>query len=226
MTGDAAVAQHRDLVADLHDLVELVRDEDESAVVGGELTKRDEEVIDLGRREHRGRLIEDEELGVAVQGLEDLGALSLADRELPDVGVGVDVQSVALRHFGQALAHRSHVGHAASPTESEGDVLGDRQGGDQHEVLVDHADAEIDGIGRRSDGDRLAPQMNGALVGRVEPVEDLHQRGLAGTVFAQEGVDGARQHREIDRVVGHDAREALGDTAHLQHGCLLHRSRA
>ena len=63
-----------------------------------------------------------------------------------------------------------------------------------------------------------------ALVRVVEPVEDVHQRRLAGAVLAEQGVDLALPQVEVDVVVRDDAREALRDVAHLEHGA--GRSRA
>ena len=54
-----------------------------------------------------------------------------------------------------------------------------------------------------------------AGVGPVEPVEDVHQRALAGAVLAEQGVDLAGAQVEVDAVVGDDAGEALDDAAHL-----------
>jgi hypothetical protein len=68
------------------------------------------------------------------------------------------------------------------------DVLGDGEDRDQHEVLVHHADAG----GHRVPGRRRSPvavDEDLALVGLVEPVEHVHQRALAGTVLAEQGVD-------------------------------------
>jgi hypothetical protein len=56
-----------------------------------------------GRRppggEHRGRLVEDQQAGVAVERLEDLDPLLEADREVLDQRVGVDRQPGALGQF-------------------------------------------------------------------------------------------------------------------------------
>ena len=41
--------------------------------------------LGLLRREHGGRLVQDQNARVAVERLEDLDALLLADRELPDL---------------------------------------------------------------------------------------------------------------------------------------------
>ena len=66
---------------------------------------------------------------------------------------------------------------------------------DQHEMLVDHADAERDGVVGRLDRDRLAADPDLAAVGLVEAVEDRHQRRLAGAVLADDAVDGAALDR-------------------------------
>src|SRR5690606_11778684 len=57
-----------------------------------------------------------------------------------------------------------------------------------------------------------------ALVRAVQPVEGLHQGGLARPVLADDGVHGARADRDVDVVVGHDPREPLGDPAQLDRG--------
>ena len=56
-----------------------------------------EQRLDLLRREHAGRLVEDDEPGAGHQHLQDLDALALADRQVPDQCAGVDRQPVARR---------------------------------------------------------------------------------------------------------------------------------
>ncbi len=99
---------------------------------------------------------------------------------------------------------------------AEQDVLGDGQDWDQHEVLVDHVDPAGDRVGRTADRDRAAVEQDLALVRRGQPVQDVHQGGLAGAVLAEQGVDLAGPDLEADAVVGDDARIALGDAAHLE----------
>ena len=50
----------------------------------GHRAQRLEERVGLLRREHRGRLVHDQDPRLAVERLQDLDALLLADRELPD----------------------------------------------------------------------------------------------------------------------------------------------
>jgi hypothetical protein len=66
--------------------------------------------------------------------------------------------------------------------------------------------------------DLLAVQEDLPLVRACEPVEDVHQGGLAGPVLAQQGVDLTGPHVEVDAVIGDDARVPLGDAAHLERG--------
>ena len=86
----APVPEHRDPVRELEHLADLVGDEDEASAVGDHLPEHGEEVVDLLRRQHRRRLVEDQQRDVAVERLDDLDALPLADRELPDQRLRVD----------------------------------------------------------------------------------------------------------------------------------------
>ena len=76
-------------------------------------------------------------------------------------------------------------------------------------MLVDHADAAGDRIGRAGrcvTGSAVEQDL--ALVGRGQPVEDVHQGRLAGAVLAEQGVDLAGPDVEVDVVVGDDARDS------------------
>ena len=75
-------------------------------------------------------------------------------------------------------------------------------------MLVDHADAEVDGLQRRSDADGPAVDAHLALVGLVEPVEDAHERRLAGAVLPEQRVDLAGPQVEVDAIVGDDRRRS------------------
>ncbi len=78
---------------------ELVGDEDDGAAVGLELADDRQQLLDLRRREHRRRLVEDEAPGVAHQRLDDLDPLLDADGQVLDGGAGIDGQAVAGRQL-------------------------------------------------------------------------------------------------------------------------------
>ena len=56
--------KHGDSVGDLEDLVQLVADEDDREALPGERAQDLEELSGLLWREHRGRLVEDEDVGL------------------------------------------------------------------------------------------------------------------------------------------------------------------
>jgi hypothetical protein len=106
---------------------------------------------------------------------------------------------------------------------TEHDVLGHREDGDEHEVLMDHPDAGGHGVARTPEPLNLVVQQDLALIGLVQAVEHVHQGGLARTVLAQQGVDLPRLDHQIDVVVRDEGAEALGDPAQLElHMCTLY----
>src|SRR5712692_3025724 len=95
------------------------------------------------------------------------------------------------------------------------DVLAHSEDRDEHEMLVDHTDGKHDGGAGARDLCRCAVDEDLAGVGVNEPVQDVHQRALAGPVLPHQRVDLARAHREVDVIIGDDARPGLGDAAHV-----------
>ena len=141
---------------------------------------------------------------------------------------GIDVEAERPRQLAHALARGVVVEKAlVARLDPEHDVLGDRHHRDEHEVLVHHADPALDRVLRRAEGDALAVEEDLALVGLREPVEDVHQRRLAGAVLAEQRVHLAAAEVEIDVVVGDGAGEDLGDSPQLEDGsrALRHRGR-
>ena len=106
-----------------------------------------EELVDLLRDQDGGRLVEDQDAGVAVEHLGDLDPLAGPDAEVLEERVGIQPQGVAVADLPDPPAGL----RAVQPTAPRGlaaqdDVLQDREVVGQHEVLVDHADAGGDGV--------------------------------------------------------------------------------
>ena len=209
--------QDGDALGDLEDLVQLVGDEDDRLSLGLERLDDLEELARLLRREDCGRLVEDEDLGAAVERLQDLDPLLHADADRLDAGVGPDREAEPLGELADALLRLALVDERALRRLSgEDDVLRHGHHRDEHEVLVHHADPRVDRLARRVDAQRFAVQPKLALVRVVEPVEDVHQRGLAGAVLSEKCVHFALAQVEVDPVVRHHSREALGDPLELE----------
>jgi hypothetical protein len=94
MSDRRAPADDRDLVGHGAHLVELVRDEQHRQALADELAEVAEELVDLLRDEHRGRLVQDQDPGAAVEHLEDLHALAVADAEVLHQLVRAHAQAV------------------------------------------------------------------------------------------------------------------------------------
>jgi len=203
-----------------------VGDEDDARAGVAELTHDDHELVGLLGGQHGGRLVEDEDLGVARERLDDLDALLHADRELLDDGVGVDVEAEAPGD----LAHLRAGGLQVEPPAGAGllvaqhHVLRHGEDGDEHEVLVHHADARRHGVAGAGEPLDDVVEQDLALVGLVQAVQHVHERGLARAVLAEQRVDLSRFDDEVDVIVGHEAAEALGDAAEFElHNCTLSR---
>ena len=114
-----------------------------------------EQLVGLLRGEHRGRLVEDEQVDVAGQRLDDLDPLLGADRagsppRRPGRPAGRTARRPRAPRGGRAAGRASRRA-AAGPLRAERDVLRHGEDRHQHEVLVHHADAGGDGVARAAD---------------------------------------------------------------------------
>ena len=153
-----AASEHDDAVGDGQHLAELVGDEDDRLPLLDQAADDREEVVDLARGEHGGGLVEDEDVGVAVERLDQLDALLLAHRQVADDRVGVDLEPVLGAELPDASAGATQVERQPlARLVAEDDVLGDREHRDELEVLVHHADARGDGVGGAAEARRARP---------------------------------------------------------------------
>ena len=96
------------------------------------------------------------------------------------------------------------------------DVLGHGAGLQQHEVLLHHADLLGDGSMGRAEVLFFAVEVDLSGGGLLQTVENFHQGGFAGTVFAYYGQDFALVQRQGDVIVGVEGTVYLGDVFHFQ----------
>ena len=89
-------------------------------------------------------------------------------------------------------------------------------------MLVHHADAGLDHRARSAGRQRLSEGGHGARVGDVVTEEDVHRRGLAGTVLTEQRQQFAFAQREIDAVIGDEFAETLADAGEFQDGGTAH----
>src|SRR5687767_2634106 len=82
------------------------------------------------------------------------------------------------------------------------DVLGYRHRVDQHEVLMDHADAEGNSVMWGVDFVRRTVNQDFAFIGCIKAVGDAHGGRLAGAILTNNGVNGSRFNLDVDVIVG------------------------
>src|SRR3954447_24983164 len=222
----AAVAEHRDAVADLEHLLEVMGHVHHGVARVAELMDAREQRLRLGLRQRRRRLVEDQDARRRAEDLRDLDELLRGERQRRDLGVRVQpVETDAVEHRLRLPAHLGRAGDAAArgklPHEQ---VLGDRQVGEQAELLVDDADARLARLRRRRAADVLAVDQVRAAVALDGSGQDLDQRALAGPVLAGEAHDLAGAKLERDPVERLDRPIGLGGVA-KRHDRRLHRDR-
>src|SRR6267143_4773576 len=216
LAGVAASPEHRDAVADRHHLAQFVGDQDERLALFAERPHDREQLVHLLRREHRGRLVEDEKLGTVVEDFQDLDALLQAEGNVLDSGAWLDRDGEALLEVADAFLDGPVVEQRAAALVAEHDVLRDGERWHKHEVLVDHSDAERDSVARTGDSHLAPAEADRSRIGPIEAVQDVHQGGLARAVLADEGVDLALVDGQVDAVECLKIPEALADPAHLE----------
>lgn len=130
----------------------------------------------------------------------------------------VDVEAEPIAEFGKPGRMLLETQARALPGQAENNVFNHRQRIDEHEVLVDHADAQAHRLARRGNG-RFPPlQEDVPAIGLIEPIEDVHEGRLAGAVLAENGVYRAFDDVEIDPVQCLEVTEQLADLLEPKRG--------
>ena len=208
-----AVAQDGSAVAMRADLVQLVADIQDRRALRGQLAQGGEQDLGLLRGQDRGRLVHDEQARILQQAADDLDPLPLARRQAGDAAGGVQRQAIGLADLGDAAGQ---VGARRRVLHPQRHVLGHGQRVEQRKMLEHHGDAGSPRrarIGRRVGG---AQKRHRAVVGPHQAIDHLDQRGLAGAVLAQQGVDLARADGKADSVIGAHAGIGLAQALGLE----------
>jgi hypothetical protein len=143
--------------------------------------------------------------------------LAQADGKVLDQGLWVNVEMILRGELAYMLGGLSHVQEWSAPGWflAEDNILGHGQGRDEHEMLMDHANATCHGVSGAGEMHRGATHDNVSLVWSGKAIEDVHQRGLPRAVFPQQRVDLAGSELKVYMIIGRDPRKTFGDTAHL-----------
>ena len=102
-----------------------MRDEDDRRAIVDETLERRKEFVDLVGHQHGGRLVEDQDVGAAVENLDDLHPLAFTDTELGYELVEIELGADLLHDLGDAAASGGEIDAATAPAglTPEDDVL-------------------------------------------------------------------------------------------------------
>ena len=125
--------------------------------LAGKLAHDVKEAFHLNIRQRGGGLVQNQQLRPPVEGLQDLHPLLGAHGNLRDGLVQLHVQAIALGQLQDLLFPGLPVDeNPLGVPVPQDDVLKHRHGLHQHEVLMDHADAQLHRLGRGVDADLFA----------------------------------------------------------------------
>ena len=208
-----ACTDNRNVIGAHFDLIELVRNDNNRLPGFLQVNQAAYEVVHLLRNEHGRRFIQDEQIDIAVEHFQDLHTLLCADGNIRNfVGnIQIKIKLVHKRlNFGFFLLFVNQDAAegffpdfmGAHRFCAENDILIDGQRRRELEVLVYHADAQLNGIARRSDGYLFAAEEDLALRRLQDAIEHIHEGGLTGAVFTDDGADLPFLHCQINVIVG------------------------
>ncbi|CRH93090.1 Uncharacterised protein [Chlamydia trachomatis] len=209
-----AVTDDRRGIGDLADLSQLMGDDDHGDALFAELTHQLKQVLRVIVVECCGRLVQDQELNVLGQCLCDFNELLLANAQVDDARVRVDIQPNLVEQFlRQNLGFVPVNESGASPFIAKENVFRNGQKRGQRQFLVNDDDADVLRFTDGLEATFVTNVFDGAFVGTVgvDTRQDLHEGGLAGAVLTADCVDfpSADLHRHV--IEGSDSREFLDD---------------
>ena len=174
------------------------------------------ELVALGRSKDGGRLVQDQQLAVAVESLEDLDPLLLTNGQSPDHLIGINIQLILLAELQQPLLSGLKVQSLFIIFNTENYILDNRKRIHQFKVLVHHANTVFNGFQRGSDMYFLAIQKDFACGRLIQTVKDVHQRRLACAVLSEKAQDFAFFAIDAHVIVGKNTGKFHGYILHLQ----------
>src|SRR5690606_25068592 len=192
-----AITQHGNTVGQVEDLVQPVRDVEGGAAGGAEGVEIGVELFRLAVCQRGRGLVENEDLRIGRRRSGGLYQLLMRLRQRGNRHAWVDRVVHHVQMLDRRLAGCAPVdGQTARDVRAEHDVFRDRQVWDEVKLLGRDGDAGPLGVYRRMEDNVLAVSQKLPFRGRQLAAEDVHQRRLAGAVFADDGVDLARPNAD------------------------------
>ena len=193
-----------------------MRDQNDRIAVVDQQTQGAKEFVRLLRRQHGSRLVENDDLCTIIEHLQDFHTLLCADRDPIDRLIELDTKTELLRKRSQLFLFCVPVAKTVFRFfVAEHDILSDSKRGDQHKLLMHHAEAAGDGILWAPEVDLLAEDLDLSASALFQPIQNFHQRGFSCAVLANQRMDLALCNGKIHAAVGN--RPVGIDLMHIPH---------
>ncbi|KAF5058358.1 hypothetical protein DSECCO2_347440 [anaerobic digester metagenome] len=183
-----------------------------------QVAQDDLEFVNFLWRQHCRGFIQNQDVGFSVKRFQNLDLLLLADRDVLDQCIGIQIEAILVGQLLHIFPGFVQINlKTVHRFIAQNDVLSHREDIDQHEMLMDHADAQLDRLGRIGDLLLLAIDKNLAFFLLIESVQDIHQRRLSSAIFSQKNMDLSFVQIKIHFVIGYDTRKNFGDSLHFNY---------
>ena len=147
-----ATTQHRNTICNVECFFQLVRNEDHAASSGNQCLYDFKKLNNFTWRKYCCRFVEHHNFCVAQQYLHDFNALLNANWQILNDSIGVEIEAVLVGNFTHHSARFINIQFpkCTGRLYTEHHVFSHGEYGNEHEVLVDHADTRRDCICWRS----------------------------------------------------------------------------
>ena len=179
------------------------------------------QLLHLAEGKRSGRLVQNQNLRLAVQRFQDLDLLAFRRSQVRHDRVRLEHEAVTVDHIIGFAVHRPGIEHldepaADQPFDAEKNIFRHGQVRRKIRLLVDHRNSCPDRCGRRRKRDSRSAQQNFAGIGRINSGQNFGQRRLPGAVFAAQGMDRAGTNGKRHVAQRFDRAEALRNMLHFK----------
>ena len=200
-------SENGNLVGNFHNLVELMRDNDDGLVVSAHITQNVEKLLRLLRSEHGGRLVKNQNIGAPVKHLDNLDRLLFRDRHLIYLFVKIKLKAITVKNFLNFCRGLFHIKFAVIITEN--DVFCRRKDINKLEMLMYHSDLQIKSVLGRSDNDLFTVNKDLTVIREIDTRNHIHQRCFTASVLTENREDLSPVDGEVDVLVGDNRAKGL-----------------
>ena len=195
------LAQDSHPIGDVQHLLQFVGDDDHSMTFPPHLPQDGEELLRFLRGQHGGRLVQNQNVCAPGKHLQNFHRLLFAHGHVVNLLVQVALQPEKLLQGLRGLRQL-----AAGTQEN---IFPGSHHVHQLKVLVNHANAQVNGLLGAADGHAFSVDINLSAVRLINAAERIHQRGFAAAVFPQQGENLPPADGQVHVMVGLHRAEGL-----------------